>query len=295
VLQLRIYGDPALLEPVAGDLGSLPGVRHVGVGERTADGRGLVTADIRPETADQALATLDRLGVAAEDISLVRFDTIGPAAVSEPLVLVWADVLSQARLRARAPARYLILMAVAGVVAGVGVINLSSILIVGAMAISPDLLPVTAACTGLVLRRWRLAGRGVGALLLGLAVAGVLAAAVALFLRVAGLLPAGFTLHEIPAAQTHVSATTIIVAFAAGLAGMLAVETRASSAVGVAISVTTIPAAAYLGVAVGVGELEKSGSALAVLGANIVMMVLGGSLALGAQRLAAERAVTPRA
>lgn len=295
MLQLRIYGDTGVLGPVAEDLGSLSGVRHVGLGDGRAGGQGLVTADVRPEAADQALASLDRLGVPAEDISLVRFETIGPAAVSEPLVLVWADVLSQARLRARAPARYLILMAVAGVVAGLGVINLSSILVVGAMAISPDLLPVTAACTGLVLRRWRLVGRGVVALLLGLAVAWALAATVTLSLRAADLLPSGFTLHEIPAAQTHVNATTIIVAFAAGLAGMLAVETRASSAVGVAISVTTIPAAAYLGVAVGVGALEKSGSALAVLGANIVMMLLGGSLALGAQRLAAARAVTPRA
>jgi Domain of unknown function (DUF389) len=59
------------------------------------------------------------------------------------------------------------------------------------------------------------------------------------------------------------------VAFAAGIAGMLAVETRASAGVGVAISVTTIPAAAFLGVAAGIGELSKSLSALAVLGVNV--------------------------
>ena len=288
MLQLRIYGDAAVLGPVADGLGSLSGVRHVGRGERNPGGRGLVTADISPEAADEALTRLERLGIKAEDISLVRLETIGPSAESEPLVLVWADVLSQARVRARAPARYLILMAVAGVVGGLGVMNISSILIVGAMAISPDLLPVTAACTGLVLRRWRLAGRGVGALLVGLAVAWALAAAVALFLRASDLLPAGFTLGEVPAAQTHVSATTVIVAFVAGVAGMLAVETRASAAVGVAISVTTIPAAAYLGVAIGLGELEKSSSPLAVLAVNIAMMLLGGTLALGAQRLSAR-------
>ena len=39
---------------------------------------------------------------------------------------------------------------------------------------------------------------------------------------------------------------------------MLALETRASSGVGVAISVTTIPAAAYLGVAAGLGEFDKA-------------------------------------
>ncbi len=60
------------------------------------------------------------------------------------------------------------------------------------------------------------------------------------------------------ASHQHVEAETIFVALAAGVAGMLAVETRASMGVGVAISVTTIPAAAFLGVAAGVGELSKS-------------------------------------
>ena len=48
---------------------------------------------------------------------------------------------------------------------------------------------------------------------------------------------------------TTVDVATVGVALAAGVAGMLALETRASSAVGVGISITTIPAAAYLGVA----------------------------------------------
>ena len=55
-----------------------------------------------------------------------------------------------------------------------------------------------------------------------------------------------------------VSDETILVAFVAGtLRAMLAFETRASSAIGVAISVTTIPAAAYLGVAIGLGDLRQ--------------------------------------
>jgi hypothetical protein len=142
-----------------------------------------------------------------------------------------------------------------------------------------------------VLRRWRLIRRGLGTLLLGLALTASLAIAVAVFLDLLDLLPSGFTVHEIPATQTHVNATTILVALAAGVAGMLAVETRASAAVGVAISVTTIPATAYLGVAIGLGELGKSWSALGVLCANIAMMLLGGSVTLAAQRLAAARRV----
>jgi hypothetical protein len=70
---------------------------------------------------------------------------------------------------------------------------------------------------------------------------------------------------------------------------MLAVETRASSAVGVAISVTTVPGAAYLGVAEGTGVLAHSLSAVAVLVANVAMMLLGGSGVLALQRWLSRR------
>ena len=245
----------------------------------------LVTADVRSDAADEALTALEALGVPADDIALVRLDTIAAeAGTGEASSLIWADVLGQARTQARAPARYLVLMAAAGVIAASAVVNDSPVLIVGAMAISPDLLPITAACTGFVFRRRRLVERGLAALVVGLATAGLLAAAVGLFLDTFGLLPNGFNLDEFSAAQTHVNATTILVALAAGVAGMLAVETRASSAVGVAISVTTIPAAAYLGVALGIGEFRTSLSSCAVLAANVAMMLMGGSLALAIQR-----------
>jgi uncharacterized hydrophobic protein (TIGR00271 family) len=248
-----------------------------------------VTADIHPNAADSALTTLDRRGVSADNVALVHLETIGPTATAEPLALVWADVLGRAQVQARAPARYLVLMAVAGVIAALAVVNVSAVLIVGAMAISPDLLPITAACTGLVLRRWRLFVRGLGTLIVGLAVVGLVAACVVVLFKAFDLLPNRFTLGSIPAAQTHVNATTILVAFVAGIAGMLAVETRANAAVGVGISVATIPASAYLGVAAGMGELGKSWSALAVLLVNIAMMLLGGSAALTVQRVRAAR------
>jgi hypothetical protein len=57
----------------------------------------------------------------------------------------------------------------------------------------------------------------------------------------------------------------------------------------VAISVTTIPASAYLGVAAGVSEVTKAAGALLVLGINVVMLLVGGSVTLVAQRLLARR------
>jgi uncharacterized hydrophobic protein (TIGR00271 family) len=275
---------------VADGLDALSGARHVSVTDTRRGGAVFVTADVRADVADAVLAMLERRGVPTDDVVLLRLDSIGPVSGAlEPLALVWADLVGRARVQARAPARYFVFMAAAGVIAAFGVINLSAVLIVGAMAISADLLPITAACTGLVLRRLRLVERGLVTLASGLAVTSLLAVAVTGFLRLFGLLPAGFSLTEIPTGQTHVNASTILVALAAGVAGMLAVETRASSAVGVAISVTTIPAAAFLGVAVGIGDLDHSLSALAVLAANVAMMLIGGSSTLAVQRTRTSR------
>ena len=105
---------------VCDDRGRMAGARHVSVLDAGRGRRALVMADVLSETADEALSRLQRLGVPPDDISLVRLETIGTESTGEPLVLVWADVLAQARVRARAPGLYLVLMAVAGVIAGLG-------------------------------------------------------------------------------------------------------------------------------------------------------------------------------
>jgi uncharacterized hydrophobic protein (TIGR00271 family) len=272
-------------------LGALPGVRHLIHGDAGHDGMVLVTADIRADAADAALETLARLRIPAQDIALVRLERIAPfASEDEPPALVWSDLLGQARVNTRTAVRYLVFMAVAGVIAAFGVINEDQVLIVGAMAVSPDLLPITAACTGIVVRNARLVGRGLVSLVVGLGAASLTAFAVTGMLNLFGGLPNGFNLQTSSiVSQTHVNAETILVALAAGVAGMLALETRASAAVGVAISVTTIPASAFLGVAAGIGKLSESLTALAVLGANVAMMLLGGSLTLVVQRSAVAR------
>ena len=65
---------------------------------------------------------------------------------------------------------------------------------------------------------------------------------------------------------------------------MLAYETAGSAAVGVAISVTTIPAAAYIGCAIGLGTAEGGRGALEVLATNVVCIVTGSTLTLMVQR-----------
>src|SRR5262249_8038751 len=160
-----------------------------------------------------------------------------------------AEIIEAARENARLDTDYVALMVVAGVIAAFGVIQRSHMLIVGAMAVSPDLLPISAACIGLVCRRPRLTVRATRALLLGLRGAALVAAVVTATLDRTGILPADFRVADASLGSlTTVDAGTFAIALAAGVAGLLSIETGAMSAVGVAISVTTIPAAAYAGV-----------------------------------------------
>ena len=292
MLQLRVFGSRAVTAKLMDCLEAIPGSGHVIRAGHGRSGNTLVTADLVDDAVDDALERVKRLGVPMEDVTLLRVDSIGPAVAQRALAsVVWTDLLSQAGANARPLARYLVFMVAAGVIAAFGVIYANTTLVVGAMAISPDTLPITAAATALVLCRWRLSVRAVATLIIGLGCACVVGAVMTAALNALGLLPTGFEPGHggFLAGLSTVNISTPIVAFAAGVAGMLALETRASSAVGVAISVTTIPASAYLGVATGVGETAKAAGALLVLGVNIVMLLIGACVTLLWQRALAPR------
>ena len=293
MLQIRVYGTRAEMAEVEKRLIALPGSRHVIRTPSDGTDATVVTADVGGRgAADTALATVRRLGVGADDIELLRIDTIGTATSENPLGnVVWADVLGQAGTNARLIGRYLIFMAIAGIIAAFGVIYSNGILIVGAMAVSPDILPVTATCAAIVLGRRVLAQRSFATLVIGLALTCAVAAVMTAVLDALDLIPGDFEVDAALHGLDAVNASTVIVALASGVAAILALETRATFAVGVAISVTTIPASAFLGVAAGVGQADDAGGALVVLAVNILMLILGGSFTLLVQRRLGRRSV----
>ena len=85
----------------------------------------------------------------------------------------------------------------------------------------------------------------------------------------------------------------MLIALAAGVAAMLAFETRTSAAVGVAISVTTMPASAYLGVAIGGGGSEEAAGAVVVLLVNVALLITSGTATLLIQRWLPNRTGAP--
>ena len=299
MFHLRAYVRPEQVEDVTRALGRRHGVRHVVLSGVTADsGSALVTAELGDEAADGAVAELTRLGVDAQDLSISRVEVARPLTFEGVVAgeadrsetLVWTEVADEALENVGLRPSYLAYMAVAGVIAAFGVVDHSAILIVGAMAVSPDLLPLTAAAVALVGRRWRLLGQALGTLLPGLVTAAAAAWLVTLVLRATGVVPTDADIHTgVVYGLAHVSVTTIGVALAAGVAGMLSFESRASYAVGVAISVTTIPAAAYIGVAAGLAEWRGALGALAVLGVNLAVLLAAGTATLTLQALVQRR------
>jgi uncharacterized hydrophobic protein (TIGR00271 family) len=300
VLRLRSSVGAERAERFGDLLRELEGVRRV-VEQPDLKSAGRATvfeADVEPAAADRLVDAMSELDIGLEDYVLTRVEVVAPLHrhVGDSGIegFAWVEVIGQARANSRPLARYLALISVAAVIAALGVITSSSILIVGAMAVSPDLLPICATCVGLVSRRRSLTRRSFVTLTLGLALVVVVALVLSAALKAAGLLPDGFTVeHSSLSNLAKTDYSTVLIALAAGIAAMLSFETRASSAVGVAISVTTIPASAYAGVALGAGGAEQALGALVVLAVNVSLLILSGSLTLALQRWLPNRSGTP--
>ena len=299
MLRLRLSVDADRASGAATALDGTGGVRRlVRAPSELSPETVVLSADVTPAGADEVLAVLRELEVPEEDYVVAHVDVVAPGPHGSGRFgagsdFAWVEVVGHARANARPLARYLALMGVAAVVAAAGVINANSILIVGAMAVSPDLLPVCATCVGIVGGRRRLAGGAFATLIIGLGFVMAVAGAVAAGLDQTGFLPDDFELGEKGVGSLITTDySTVLIALAAGVAAMLAFETRAAAAVGVAISVTTIPASAYLGVALGVGQLARADAAAVVLAVNVTLLILSGSLTLALQRWAARRAET---
>jgi uncharacterized hydrophobic protein (TIGR00271 family) len=83
---------------------------------------------------------------------------------------------------------------------------------------------------------------------------------------------------------------TFFVAACAGVAGMLSLSTAKSGAlIGVLISVTTIPAAANIGVAAAYGDWHAWRGSIAQLAINLASIMAAGTATLYAQRLLYRR------
>jgi uncharacterized hydrophobic protein (TIGR00271 family) len=301
VLRLRLAVEEHRADAVTEALAGTGGVHRIVALTPERAGSGIVlAADVLPSVADRVVSLIREWEVDDADYLLTRQEVVAPSPphghYSRGEGFAWIEIMGQARTHSRVLGQYLALMAVAAVLGAIGVITDNPILVVGAMAVSPDLLPICAACVGIVAGRLPLARRAIGTLLLGIVLTWMVAAALAWGLQAVGILSSSYEVHEenLHGLQS-IDYSTILVALAAGVAAMLSFETRAASAVGVAISVTTIPASALFGVSLGLGEVSVSWGAAGVLGVNVVLLLVSGVITLAVQRGLALSGPAPEA
>jgi uncharacterized hydrophobic protein (TIGR00271 family) len=170
--------------------------------------------------------------------------------------IVWEEVAARTSDDSTFSVSFGVLMVLAGIIAAIAIVTNNPVLIVGAMIVSPDYGPMAALSVALVNRGWRPAWRSFRALALGFPMAAVAALLVILAARGLGRIPQPYLAGQRPLTGLLIGANlgAFVVAFVAGAAGIIALgRAKSGAVVGVLVSITTIPAAANVGVALAMG------------------------------------------
>jgi len=261
----------------------------------------VVEADITREAVDAVLDGLRALGVdRVGGVTLETIDTTlsDAADTAEEAVpgdpqdaVVWDEVVARTGEDSRLSVSFQAFLTIACLLAAIGAITNSPVTVVGAMVLGPEFGPLAAVAVGIVLRRADLVRRGALALAVGFPLAMAVTAVATLLFDAVGLLDATSldALDQVDFIY-QVGWFSFIVALLAGAAGMLALTSAKSAAlVGVFISVTTVPAAAFASVALVEGRFaEAAGSALQLV-VNIAGIVLAAIAVLLASRVGTAR------
>jgi uncharacterized hydrophobic protein (TIGR00271 family) len=273
----------------------LEGVAHKPDGD-------VILCDVAREDASVIVGDLKEFGIqregsiAMEDIdSLISdaADSAEKAAVGMPSdAVVWEEVEARTSENTELSASYLMFMVLACLIASVGIFLDSPILIIGAMVVGPEFGPLAGFCVAVVQRRGDLAKRSLLPLVVGFPLGITAAFLFALFIDGAGFTPSDFSTDVHPNTDfiSHPDEFSFMVAVFAGTAGVLSLTNAKSGAlVGVLISVTTIPAAANIGLALALGDTNEWLGAQAQLAVNLVAIALAGITTLFIQRRIYQR------
>jgi uncharacterized hydrophobic protein (TIGR00271 family) len=304
VVHLRIVAPPGLVRRALDLLVESPAVVnviHLEGASRKPRGD-VILCDVAREEASVVIADLRELGLAESgsiaienvdtSISHVAAEAEAAASGMAADAVVWEEVESRTSESAELSVSFLAFMALATMIAAVGIMTDSQVLIIGAMVVGPEFGPLAGFCVALVDRRLALAKRSLAALTVGFPFAIGVTIFLTLVLRWAGQAPETVAAVSRPATYfiAHPDTFSVIVAILAGVAGTLSLTTAKSGAlVGVLISVTTIPAAANVGVATAYGDWNEVGGASAQLGINLVCLIVASVSTLALQRMLYER------
>ncbi|MCM3302041.1 DUF389 domain-containing protein [Streptomyces pseudogriseolus] len=257
----------------------------------------VILCDVARESADDLLSGLKNLNldttgsIAVENVDLSLSDRADRAEKEAPGegadAVLWEQLTEATHEESTLSVTYLAFLTLATMIAACGVVLDNAILIVGAMAVGPEFGPLAGISTAAVQRKPRLALRSLTALLVGFAAAIVLTVLFSLFMNAVGL----FTQQQLEGERPQTGFVyapdwfSFVVAVLAGAAGTLSLTSAKSGAlVGVAISVTTVPAAANAAVALSYGDTTQTWGSTEQLLLNLLGITLAGTLTLLTQK-----------
>ncbi|MEU3619484.1 DUF389 domain-containing protein [Streptomyces sp. NPDC006872] len=235
---------------------------------------------------------LDRRGsIVIEPVEMAFSGTAAAAEQQQLGALAHAPVWEEVEARIRAEGTYLpsfyIYLVIAGVIGAVGIITNSQILIVAAMVVGPEYGAITSIALGIDRGNGTRIRQGLFALTVGFLLAVLVTFLFSWAIRGLDFQPRAFDLGFRPV-STLIDAPnffSVVVAVLAGIVGIMSLtQARTSALLGVFISVTTIPAAADIGVSCAFSSWHEARGSLIQLLLNIVLLILVGVLMLRFQR-----------
>jgi uncharacterized hydrophobic protein (TIGR00271 family) len=263
--------------------------------------------DVLNGAANSVFAQLRKLGVTengsviAETVDAWLSDSVTTAERRQPqfqsFTPVWELVDARIRSDGTYPPSWYGLLVIAGLIAAIGILINSQILVVAAMVVGPEYGAITSVARAGTRRDGSTAARGLRALLFGFTGAVVACLALGLIIRAAGVTPHLFELGIRPVSDliNTPNVFSVIVAVLAGIVGILSLtESRASTLIGVFISVTTIPAAADIGLSVGYGSWSEAWGSFLQLLLNVAILIVVGMIMLVIQKRTWDRVTARR-
>jgi uncharacterized hydrophobic protein (TIGR00271 family) len=257
----------------------------------------LILCDVAREEASVILGDLKELeiprvgSIAVEHIETALSEAAVAAEKAAPGLpsdaVVWEEVEQRTNEQTELSISFVAFMVLAMQIGAVGVLLDQPILIVGAMVVGPEFGPLAGLSVALVQRRADVARRSLAALGVGFPTGIVLACLATLVFKWIGAADDQFVPgdHELTGFISNPDFFSFFVAFVGGVAGILSLTNAKSGAlIGVLISVTTIPAASYVGVSSAYGDWDEALGAAAQLAINLTTIVLAGVLTLFIQR-----------
>jgi uncharacterized hydrophobic protein (TIGR00271 family) len=311
LLHLRITVPPDRSSDVRDLLDADPGLAHLAVvtGGSVRPPGDLFLVDVARESADQLIEALRQLHVDRDGgIAIEAVD----AAVSRPAeeaerrapgdgsdAVVWEQVVRSTAADATLSVSYLAFLTIATLLAAVAIVNDSAPLVIGAMVLGPEFGPLAALAVALVHRRWAMGRQAVVSLTVGFAVAIAVTTVVARLGRALDWFGTDVLAADRPATGfiTQPDRWSLLVAVLAGVAGVLSLTSARSGAlVGVFISVTTVPAAGEMSLALALGSGTDLREAATQLGVNLVGILVAAVATLALQKAVWHRVprVAPR-